>query len=82
MSTKMRKLVKIMFSVLFVSKYIYNHVDEEFYRGYIMVFFTNTVINAKMKTKLSQKYGKNEEESMERDLKKGMLQCFKLKCSI
>ena len=82
MSTKMRKLVKFMFSVLFVSKYIYNHVDEEFYRRYIMVFSTNTVINAKMKTILSQKYGKNQEESMERDLEKGMLRCFKLKYSI
>ena len=35
-----------------------------------MIFSTSTVINAKMKTKLSQKYGSDEEESMERDLKK------------
>ena len=41
-----------------------------------MIIPTNTVINAKMKTRLSQKHGENEEESMERGLKKRYVTMF------
>ena len=49
---------------------MWSHIDKEFNRRYNMVIPTNTVTNAKIKTKLSQKYEENEVESMEQDLEK------------